>query len=270
MGWIDWNSSAGRYCRAFPRPPALAAKAHMIFAAVVVSPFFAFQQSDWVGRFIVMFLVLVSILAWTIVIDKWVYLRTLKRQMKSFLKFYSQANSPIELFLHLDTCDGPLRGVAERGLDGLAGAVDLDPEELVLEMRRTGLPSGIGALEMATVDSSIEAGIDDEILRMEERLGLLGSIVSAAPFVGLLGTVWGVMMAFTGMAAQGKADINALAPGVSGALLTTVVALLVAIPALVGYNGLTTQIRAITVDMENFSADFINSLRVHCQARDPE
>ena len=242
----------------------------MIFAAVVVSPFFAFQQSDWVGRFIVLLLVLASMLAWTVVVDKWVYLRIMRRQMDSFLKFYSGASSPVEVFLHLDTCDGPLRGVAERGLDSLAKVVGLDSEELVSEMRRSGLPTGVGALEMATVDSSIEASIDDEILRMESRLGLLGSIVSASPFVGLLGTVWGVMMAFTGMAAQGKADINALAPGVSGALLTTVVALVVAIPALIGYNTLTTQIRTLTVDMENFSADFISSLRMHCQQRDVE
>lgn len=242
----------------------------MFLSAVVVSPFFAFQQSDWVGRFIVVGLVLVSMLAWTIVVDKWLYLKTLKRQMKSFLKFYKQSNSPMELFLHLDTCDGPLRGVAEKGLASLASVVGLDPEELVMEMRRSGMPSGVGALEMARVESAVEAAIDDEILHMEERLGLLGSIVSAAPFAGLLGTVWGVMMAFAGMAAQGKADINALAPGVSGALLTTVVALMVAIPALIGYNALTTQIRTLTIEMENFSADFTNALRAHCQVREME
>jgi biopolymer transport protein ExbB/TolQ len=242
-------------------------KADMIFA-VVVSPFFAFQQSDWIGRFIVLVLTLASILAWTIFVDKWLFLRGMRRQIDSFLKFYSGSASPVEVFLHLDTCDGPLRAVAQRGLDSLAKVVGLDPEELVTEMRRSGLPTGVGALEMATVDSSIEASIDDEILRMESRLGLLGSIVSAAPFVGLLGTVWGVMMAFTGMAAQGKADINALAPGVSGALLTTVVALMVAIPALFSYNALTTKIRTLTVDMENFSADFISALRMHCQQRD--
>ena len=87
----------------------------MFLSAVVVSPFFAFQQSDWVGRFIVVGLVLVSMLAWTIVVDKWLYLKTLKRQMKSFLKFYKQSNSPMELFLHLDTCDGPLRAVCDDG-----------------------------------------------------------------------------------------------------------------------------------------------------------
>lgn len=250
------------------RSPSL--KADMIFVAVVVSPFFAFQQSDWVGRFIVMLLVLASILAWTVVVDKWLYLRKIRRQIDSFLKFYSGSASPVEVFLHLDTCDGPLRSVAERGLKGLASVVGLSASEMVDEMRRSGLPSGVGALEMATVDSGIETSIDDEILRMESRLGFLGSIVSASPFVGLLGTVWGVMMAFTGMAAQGKADINALAPGVSGALLTTVVALMVAIPALIGYNTLTTQIRALTVDMENFSSDFISALRMHCQQRDVE
>jgi biopolymer transport protein TolQ len=98
-------------------------------------------------------------------------------------------------------------------------------------------------------------------MTMEERLGLLGSIVSAAPFLGLLGTVWGVMIAFCGMAVQGKADINAIAPGVSGALLTTVVGLLVAIPALIGFNLLTNKIKKLTIDLDNAAEQLLGLLK---------
>ena len=78
-----------------------------------------------------------------------------------------------------------------------------------------------------------------------------------SPFCGLFGTVWGVMMAFCGIAAAGKSDFTALAPGVAGALLTTVAGLVVAIPSLVGYNLLTGTIRQLTVMMDNFTEEFM-------------
>ena len=111
------------------------------------------------------------------------------------------------------------------------------------------------------IEARVERVVDEEIMTMEERLGLLGSIVSAAPFLGLLGTVWGVMIAFCGMAAQGTANINAIAPGVSGALLTTVGGLLVAIPALIGFNLLTNKIKRLTIDLDNAAEQLLGLLK---------
>ena len=90
---------------------------------------------------------------------------------------------------------------------------------------------------------------------MESQLILLSTAVSGAPFLGLLGTVWGVMDTFTGVAMAGKPNLAAMAPGVSGALITTVVALLVAIPAMFGYNFILTSMRALILQMENFAAE---------------
>ena len=84
---------------------------------------------------------------------------------------------------------------------------------------------------------------------------LLASAVSGAPFLGLLGTVWGVMDAFTDIAVAGSPSLTTMAPGVSGALITTVTALCVAIPAMFGYNFLVTSIRAMIVEMDNFAAE---------------
>jgi len=92
-------------------------------------------------------------------------------------------------------------------------------------------------------------------LALESGMNVLTMAVSGAPFIGLLGTVWGVMDAFGGIAAAGNANLAAMAPGVSGALITTVTGLLVAIPAMFGYNFLVTTIRAMTVDMDNFAAE---------------
>ena len=86
-------------------------------------------------------------------------------------------------------------------------------------------------------------------------MGLLATAVTAAPFLGLLGTVWGVMEAFSGMAATGSPMLSAVAPGISGALLTTVVGLLVALPSSIGYNMLSNKIRRFCVEMDNFSQE---------------
>jgi biopolymer transport protein TolQ len=87
-------------------------------------------------------------------------------------------------------------------------------------------------------------------------------MVSLSPFLGLFGTVWGVMMAFCGIAAAGKPDFFALAPGVAGALLTTVAGLVVAIPSLVGYNMLNGSIRQLTNMMDNFTEEFMVRLKL--------
>jgi biopolymer transport protein TolQ len=99
-------------------------------------------------------------------------------------------------------------------------------------------------------------------------MGLVATAASTAPFLGLLGTVWGVMEAFGGMALGGTAMLSAVAPGISGALLTTVVGLLVALPSVVGYNLLSDSIRRISVEMDNFVDELMAD--VERQYRDPE
>ena len=94
-------------------------------------------------------------------------------------------------------------------------------------------------------------------------MGLLATAVTGAPFLGLLGTVWGVMDAFKAMAVTGSVMLSEVAPGISGALLTTVVGLLVALPSLIGYNLLSSEIRRMSVAMENFSDELVKDLERH-------
>jgi biopolymer transport protein ExbB/TolQ len=108
---------------------------------------------------------------------------------------------------------------------------------------------------MNSVRTAMERAVGEESLKLESNLILLATAVSGAPFLGLLGTVWGVMDAFSGIAMAGQASLAAMAPGVSGALITTVVGLLVAIPAMFGFNFLTTSIRSQNIQMENFAAE---------------
>jgi biopolymer transport protein ExbB/TolQ len=120
---------------------------------------------------------------------------------------------------------------------------------------RLEIATPINASEMRAVEARMERAVGESSLRLESQMILLASAVSGAPFLGLLGTVWGVMDTFGDVAAAGSANLTAMAPGVSAALITTVTGLLVAIPAMFGYNFLVTSIRAMTVDMDNFAAE---------------
>jgi biopolymer transport protein ExbB/TolQ len=108
---------------------------------------------------------------------------------------------------------------------------------------------------MRAVESAMERAVGENALKIESKMILLATAVSGGPFLGLLGTVWGVMDTFSAVAIQGSAELTTLAPGVSAALLTTVTGLLVAIPAMFGYNFLVTTIRGMIVEMDNFAAE---------------
>jgi biopolymer transport protein ExbB/TolQ len=233
------------------------------------SPFYAFEQSDAFGRIIVLVLCLLSVLAWSIMVEKWLYLSGLRRQVRQFLKFHASTNSPVELFVDLESQHGPLRTVSDAALQVMAAVQCRSVSDLLSGLQEGD--SAADALNSGEVDqirAAVDAAVDDQIQNMETRLPILGSIVSVSPFLGLLGTVWGVMMAFVGMAAKGKADINAIAPGVSGALLTTVVGLLVAIPSLVGFNMLNGLINQLTTRMDRYSDELVASIRAHYQRED--
>jgi biopolymer transport protein TolQ len=105
----------------------------------------------------------------------------------------------------------------------------------------------------------MEREVGEQALKLEDRMTVLATAVSGAPFLGLLGTVWGVMDTFSGIALAGHPDLAAMAPGVSGALITTVTGLLVAIPAMFGYNFLVVTLRAMTVELDNFAAELASS-----------
>ena len=118
-------------------------------------------------------------------------------------------------------------------------------------------PCKLSEAQYNAVEAVLEREVSSQIQELETRIGVLATLVSLSPFCGLFGTVWGVMMAFCGIAVAGKSDFTALAPGVAGALLTTVAGLVVAIPSLVGYNLLTGTIRNLTVSMDNFTEQFM-------------
>jgi len=152
--------------------------------------------------------------------------------------------------------------VYQAGVDEITTLLELQENDIVRYANQKTLPRNLNPYEIDRVRSSLERAVSVKIDVLENRLGLLGTTVTVSPFLGLLGTVWGVMMAFAGMAQAGRPDIGAMAPGVSGALLTTVVGLVVAIPSVIGFNLLTSSTKQTITDMDNFVDDFVSLLRL--------
>lgn len=222
----------------------------------------AFHQSDSVGQFIVWLLFVGSILTWTIMVEKAISLRRGKLDSIKFIKMFRNERFPIKLLSNSNKNQSPVASVYQYGTENLLEYNDI-PKEHAEQYGSTKYPSKkLSTAQIETVRSSLERAVADQILKIEDKIGLLATAVSVSPFFGLFGTVWGVMMAFCGMATEGRADISAIAPGVSGALLTTVVGLMVAIPSLIGYNILVNTIRQITVFMDNFVEEYMAKIKL--------
>lgn len=224
---------------------------------------YSFKESNLPGQAIVVILFLGSILTWTVMVTKWVELSRARNQSARFLLSFRKEPNVLVLFLrHPKHEDSPLRRIYEKGCSVLAEALDAPegvPGELFVgdvDMEGKRLTSQ----KIERVRSATDQTLADQLLAMEHHMAILSIAVAASPFLGLLGTVWGVMEAFTGMASTGSATLSAVAPGISAALLTTVVGLLVALPSTIGYNMLTERIRVQSVQMDNFAQEFMSEV----------
>ena len=229
-------------------------------AAASPGVYYAFLHSDSVGKGIVVLLLVISIITWTVMVDKGLELRRARRFSQRFLaKFRGHQGSISSASLSREHFEGPLGDLYAAGVDKLNEFYESlspggDPWH-----RETGK---LSEAQLSAIEAVLEREVSLQIEQLETRIGMLGTMVSLSPFLGLFGTVWGVMMAFCGIAVAGKPDFFALAPGVAGALLTTVAGLVVAIPSLVGYNILNGSIRHLTNMMDNFTEEFMVRLKL--------
>jgi biopolymer transport protein TolQ len=207
----------------------------------------AFTQSNLAGQAIVLLLVVFSLLAWTVMVGKYLELAKFRDQNRGFQSRLDATERILTIDPKLPEARGPYAHLGREGLKAYHG-------------------SSKGRNSIAHVENAIQRAVAWSQLRYESRMTLLGSIVSGAPFLGLLGTVWGVMDAFGSIAGSEGASIATLAPGVSGALLTTVAGLLVAIPSVFGYNYLLTQVKLQITDLENFASLLAD--RIEIEAND--
>jgi biopolymer transport protein TolQ len=217
---------------------------------------YAFTESTIEGKLVLATLFIASIFSWSVMVTKIRVVRLAKAQNDRFLHLFRSDRQPLKIYESKVRFDGsPLYSIYRAGCRELAfhllGSTEVDDTfRARLEIAERITPS-----QMRVVSTAMERAVGESALRLESQMILLATAVSGAPFLGLLGTVWGVMDTFSGVALAGSANLQAMAPGVSGALITTVTGLLVAIPAMFGYNFLVTSIRSLIVQNDNFASE---------------
>ena len=227
------------------------------------SPYYYFLMSDNFGRFIVLLLFVVSIISWFLMIEKWVEVKTALRKANELKHQLQDRGSCLLKCTQQFNADHPIGKIYSSGNHQLISLLHTNEHELLSFAHENLLPRQISSIEIESIRKSMEQSVNDEVLRYEGKMSSLSTIVSVSPFCGLLGTVYGVMTSFGGMAEHGSANIAAIAPGIAGALLTTVAGLLVAIPSVVGYNLLTAKIRTLISHMDNFTEFYVGNLTLH-------
>lgn len=223
---------------------------------------YAFVQSDTVGKIIVSFLGLCSAWAWMIIFSKACDILRVRSGCQKFTRVYQQVKSPIGMGHRLADLSGPLKDICQAGIGELFEICHIGQESQALFYRHCQLPRLLSENEIEKIRSTMNSQVNQQIVVLESDLGILGTIVSVSPFLGLFGTVWGVMATFIAISLQGRPDLSAIAPGISGALLTTVAGLVVAIPALVANNLYNNLVQTTSLEMDNFVTDFIASLQL--------
>ncbi len=227
---------------------------------------YAFQESNMPGKLIVLLLFIGSIFAWTIMVTKISELSRARRMTRGFLFHFRKEVNPLALFARRQKfVDSPLYRLYDSGCKALGTELETvghNPDDL-FATDYSADAHRLDAQQLDRLRSSMEQNLADQSLILERRMNVLATAATTAPFLGLLGTVWGVMDAFTGMAVLGTATLSAVAPGIAAALMTTVMGLLVALPSAIGYNVLSGQIAELQVQSSNFAKEFMD--KVHHQ-----
>lgn len=205
------------------------------------------------AKIIIVCLAIFSVIAWSVMIRKAIQMHRAKKLNAFFTSEFRNQKHVLDLFdrrLQVDAC--PLFVVYAAGSKELdarlrAGSAEVRKKQVSLK-------------SVEHVKRLLENAVSQEALKLESGLILLAIAVSGGPFLGLLGTVWGVMSTFAGIASSGSATLTAMAPGVSAALITTVAGLLVAIPSMFAYNWLVHNLRVFTVELDNFAQELISKI----------
>jgi biopolymer transport protein ExbB/TolQ len=197
---------------------------------------------------------------------------------KKFFKSYRETRDPLEIARRGEEFDGaPAYELYYTGAEETEYHLKNNPVRVVKTELKGGpsVPSATGVetdvlarqittkISHASFDSvrvALERAASTQALSLEKGMIVLSTAVAGGPFIGLLGTVWGVMETFSGIARAGAATLTAMAPGVAGALIATVVGLFVAIPAMFAYNYMVTSIRGITQELDGFASEYATAL----------
>ena len=215
-------------------------------------------QASWLVQFVLLLLLILSVVSWTVIAFKWRELRRAEQDSEAFLEVYHEGSFDAAYEAARDLDRGPL------------SAIFLDAYGEINRMARF---SGKSAMEAVTeghlqaLARQIAWTGSRETLRLERGLSFLATTGSAAPFIGLFGTVIGIINAFQGIAQSGSASLAVVAPGIAEALIATAVGLFAAIPATIFYNHFVGELRSLAAAIDLFSAEYEGDLRQMANAK---
>jgi biopolymer transport protein TolQ len=237
---------------------------------------YAIQNATTEGKITVIALLILSLFSWTIIITKFRQLLIARRATKKFFAAYNSTRDPLDIQRKGEEFDGaPAYQLYIRGADELAYQLKNNPVPVQATSRlnpmehrehtntdflakSTEIKVSMASFEAVKVILEEAAGA--EAMALEKGMIVLSTAVAGGPFIGLLGTVWGVMSTFAGIAESRAATLTAMAPGVAAALVATVTGLLVAIPAMFAYNFMVTTIRHITQELDGYASRYANQI----------
>jgi biopolymer transport protein TolQ len=198
-------------------------------------------QTGPVAKIVLLLLLCFSLFSWAIILSKWSLFRRARVQSSRFQRAFRRATRLQDMSAVSDQFKpSPLAAVFEGGFE---------------ELKRQG-----GVRNPIAVQRAMQIASSEELTRLERRLSWLATTGSVTPFVGLFGTVWGIIDAFQGLGTAGAATLRAVAPGISEALITTAAGLFAAIPAVIAYNFFVNEVRQFGARMDDFSLEMLNSI----------
>ncbi len=214
-------------------------------------------EADFVVQLVLFALIGMSIACWAIILNKWNVVRRAGVQSADFVEMFWKAQRLDQVYER--TGRYPRAPVAEVFK---AGYIELS--------KLTSGEDASGAMDLGlseNIERALRRTTNTELAQLERRISFLATTGSTAPFIGLFGTVWGILRAFQKIGATGTASIQVVGPDIAHALVATAVGLLAAIPAVMAYNYFTSRIRTIAGEMDAFSSDFLNIVKRHYRPR---
>ena len=239
---------------------------------------FAFEKATIEGKVTIGLLAIVSLFSWTVMITKGRQLWRARQASRKFFATYRATRDPVAIYNKSEEFPGsPAYEVYYSGAEELAYQLKNNPVQVQhrtkaesinfdtiknaeTDIIARSIETKISPPSFESVKVSLERAVSAQALSLEKGMIILSTAVAGGPFIGLLGTVWGVMETFSGIAKAHAASLIAMAPGVAGALIATVVGLFVAIPAMFAYNYMITTIRAITQELDNFTSEYATAI----------
>jgi biopolymer transport protein TolQ len=208
-----------------------------------------------IAKVVLAILLLFSIVSWALIVEKWWQFRRVRRQTLAFVRVYREARRPsLVQTAARKFRDSPLAQLYAAAYSEISGLPDV--VDHVIDDGDEGLPPD----RLDAVQRAMRRASGLEVAQLERYLPFLATTASSTPFIGLFGTVWGIMSAFHGIGTQGSASLAVVAPGISEALVATAAGLAAAIPAVIAYNYFVNRVRHWATEMDGFTLDLINVL----------